>query len=149
MSYFHHNQKNYFGYIKFIPLWMLLVPVVLFSQNTIFVQVNNVSSDKGQVNVAVYDSEDFFLKFDGVVKAKSAPAQIGTVNLTLENLPAGDYALAIFHDKNGNDILDTNWLGIPKEKVAFSKSKMKTFGPPKYEECRFKVEGDTEISISF
>ncbi len=111
------------------------------------VNVYNVPSQEGNINVAVYDSDESFLKFEGVVKTESTEAQKGMVTLKIEDMPSGEYALAIFHDENGNDELDTNWLGIPKEKVAFSKAKMKTFGPPKYKECAFSVTSDFEISI--
>ncbi|SNY95247.1 DUF2141 domain-containing protein [Flagellimonas pacifica] len=124
-----------------------IVPVWLFSQNTISVKVHNVPSQEGKINVAVYDSDKTFLKFEGVVKTSSAEAEKGMVTLRIENIPAGEYALAVFHDENANDKLDTNWLGIPKEKVAFSKAKMHTFGPPKYKECVFSIDSDYEISI--
>ena len=128
-------------------LFFLLFPITLLSQNTISVNVYNVPSQDGNINVAVYDSDESFLKFEGVVKTESTEAQKGMVTLKIEDMPSGEYALAIFHDENGNDELDTNWLGIPKEKVAFSKAKMKTFGPPKYKECAFSVTSDFEISI--
>lgn len=128
-------------------LFFLLFPITLLSQNTISVNVYNVPSQDGNINVAVYDSDESFLKFEGVVKTESTEAQKGMVTLKIEDMPSGEYALAIFHDENGNDELDTNWLGIPKEKVAFSKAKMKTFGPPKYKECAFNVTSDFEISI--
>ncbi|RDY60040.1 DUF2141 domain-containing protein [Flagellimonas nanhaiensis] len=133
--------------MRIIFLCIVLVPLSMFSQNKISVHVNNVDSKLGQVNVAVYDSDDSFLTFDGVLKTESAPAEKGMVTLVIEDLPVGEYALAVFHDENGNDKLDTNWLGIPKERVAFSKAKMRTFGPPKYKECAFKVNSDYEISI--
>jgi len=127
----------------------LMLPIFAFSQNTISVNVYNVSSTEGSVNVAVYDSHETFLKFEGVVKTVSAAAATGMVTLAIHDMPSGEYALAVFHDENGNDELDTNWLGIPKERVAFSKAKMKNFGPPKYKECCFKVTKDTEVSITF
>lgn len=133
--------------MKLILLALVLAPVCLFSQNTISVHIKNVDSTKGHVNVAVYNSDDSFLSFDDVLKTKSVPAHKGVVNLLIEDLPMGEYALAVFHDENANGKLDTNWLGIPKEKVAFSKAKMKAFGPPKYKECAFKVTSDYEISI--
>lgn len=127
----------------------LIAPFFLFSQNTISVHVHNVPSTEGNVSVAVYDSDDTFLTFEGVFKTGTAQAKEGVVKLNIENIPPGEYAIAVFHDQNGNNILDTNWLGIPKEKVAFSKAKMKTFGPPKYKECCFRVLSDTEIDIVF
>lgn len=135
--------------MRILHLCLLLAPLSLLAQNTISVHIGNVPSTEGKVNLAVYNSDQTFLKFEEVMLAKSTPAQEGMVHLDLEDMPDGEYALAVFHDENGNDKLDTNWLGIPTEKVAFSKSKMKTFGPPGYKECCFKVVEDTEINITF
>ena len=126
---------------------LLLLPMLGLAQNTISVHVYNVASNKGRVNVAVYNSHDTFLSFEEVLTTDSVHAEEGMVTLTIPNLPSGEYALAVFHDENDNGKLDTNWLGIPKEKVAFSKAKMKTFGPPKYKECAFRITSDYEINI--
>ncbi len=133
--------------MRILTFSIFIIPVWLFSQNTISVKVHNVPSQDGNINVAVYNSDESFLKFDKVVKTGSIQAQEGMVALKIENMPAGEYALAVFHDENANNELDTNWLGIPTEKVAFSKGKMKTFGPPKYKECVFSVNSDYEINI--
>ena len=106
-----------------------------------------MATQKGSVNVAVYDSDESFLSFDRVLKTDSVAANEGSVEFNIPDLPPGEYALAVFHDENNNGKLDTNWLGIPKEKVAFSNAKMKTFGPPKYHECAFKMISDYEIHI--
>ena len=37
-----------------------------------------------------------------------------------DNLPAGDYAVAVIHDENRNAKLDRNFLGIPKEGFGFA-----------------------------
>ena len=133
--------------MRFFLFAFLLLPACLLSQNTISVLVNNVNSASGHVNVAVYDSDETFLSFDKVLATETVPANKGSVTLKIEDLPVGEYALAVFHDENNNGELDTNWLGIPKEKVAFSKGKMRTFGPPKYRDCAFKVTSDYEIII--
>ena len=119
-----------------------------FSQNQLSVMVHGVPQSKGKINVAVYNDAEGFLEFDKVYKCDSIAANKGVTKIAIDDLPIGEYALAIFYDENGNDKLDTNWMGIPKEKVAFSKAKMKTFGPPKYKECVFKVTSDTKIEIS-
>ena len=36
------------------------------------------------------------------------------------NLEPGDYAVAIYHDENGNGQLDKRLFGIPKEPYGFS-----------------------------
>ncbi|UII77398.1 DUF2141 domain-containing protein [Flagellimonas sp. HMM57] len=133
--------------MRFTCFSFFLIPAFLLSQHTITVNVTNIPSEEGNINVAVYDSDATFLKFEGVFKSGSTSAKKGKVSLKIDDIPTGKYAIALFYDKNGNDELDTNWLGIPKEKVAFSNAKMKTFGPPKYEECAFRVTSDFEIRI--
>lgn len=135
--------------MKTLFLGIALIPLCLFSQNTITVHIHNVGSKLGTINVAVYGSDDTFLSLDNAIKGISAPAHKGEVTLKIEDLRPGEYALAVYHDENGNGKLDTNWMGIPKEKVAFSKGKMHTFGPPKYSECTFAITSDYEIDIAF
>ncbi|GMN10286.1 hypothetical protein MTsPCn9_12990 [Croceitalea sp. MTPC9] len=127
---------------------LFLLPVVVFSQNQITLDVHDVPSSKGKISVAVYNTKEGFLKFDKVYKCDSIVAQKGITHIAIEDLPEGEYALAIFHDENGNNKLDTNWLGIPKEKVAFSNAKMRTFGPPAFKDCAFKLDKDTKINVS-
>ncbi len=126
---------------------LLLLPVFSFCQNTLHVSVEGVKTSNGNISVAVYDQEDGFLKFDKVFKSKSATAEKGKTTVIINDLPEGTYALAAFHDENTNDELDTNFIGIPKEPLGFSKGKMKTFGPPSFDECSFKLTSDHSISV--
>lgn len=132
---------------------LCIVPLLWFSQamaqHTITVEVHKVPQSEGKVSVALYDSADTFLKFDAVYAAESTDAIKGTIQVVLKDIPKGTYAIALFYDKNGNDKLDTNWMGIPKEKVAFSEAKMKLFGPPNFKECAFELQQDSTLSISF
>ncbi|WP_394747724.1 DUF2141 domain-containing protein [Spongiimicrobium salis] len=131
---------------RFCVLFLLL-PCFALAQNTLSVNVSGVKTSDGKISVAVYDTSEGFLKFDQVFKGTSASAQKGITNVVIDDLPDGEYALAVFHDKNANDELDTNWLGIPKEAIGFSKAKMKTFGPPRFKECAMKIDADAEITI--
>ena len=126
--------------MRLIPFLFLALPLSLFSQNTLSIEVSGVRNSEGQIMVAVYNSNDSFLSKDKVYKAGKTSATEGATKLSID-IPDGEYALAVFHDENANNELDTNWLGIPKEDVGFSIAKMKTFGPPRYKECKFRVEG--------
>jgi uncharacterized protein (DUF2141 family) len=64
-----------------------------------------------------------------------------------EDVPHGEYAIKIFHDENTNQKLDTNFVGIPKEKYG-SSNNVRAFGPPSYEDARFRFEEEaTTIEI--
>ena len=71
-------------------------------------------------------------------------AEVKVVNeqavVVFENVPHGDYALKLFHDENDNQKLDTNFVGMPKEKFGFSNDAMGRFGPPSFEQARFRFE---------
>ncbi|MET7028972.1 DUF2141 domain-containing protein [Sediminicola luteus] len=128
-------------------LLTMLFPIIAFSQNNLSIDVEGVASSEGRISVAVYNNSTGFLKFETVYRSDSTAAKKKKTNLVITNLPNGTYALAVFHDKNGNDKLDTNWLGIPKEAIGFSNAKMKTFGPPSFEDCAFNLEGDAQIRL--
>lgn len=130
-------------------LWLVIccVPAALFGQYRLEVVARGVETSEGFVQAALYREEGSFLKFDQVFRNASAPAQEGLTKVVLEDLPAGEYAIAIFHDENGNEELDTNWLGIPREPLGFSKTRMKTFGPPGFAECVVVVQADMTVEI--
>jgi len=128
-------------------LGLILISYSSFSQHTLHLTIMGVDSSEGYVCVALYTDDASFLKFDKVFKATSEKAKKDDTHLEINDIPNGKYAIAVFHDKNGNKELDTNFLGIPKETVAFSNAKMKTFGPPKFEECAFKVASNSTLTI--
>lgn len=133
----------------FFFLTLLILPFFLSAQTaTLEVEVLDVSSSEGDVLVALYKEEETFLKFEHVYRTEGVPAREGMTRVTIADLPLGQYALAIFHDENGNEELDTNFIGIPKEPLGFSNAKLKTFGPPGFKECVLDLQKDMVIQIT-
>lgn len=56
----------------------------------------------------------------------------------LTDIPAGTYALLVFLDENNNGFLDKNFIGIPRESVAFS-SGYRPKGPPSFKRAQFNL----------
>ena len=60
----------------------------------------------------------------------------------IENVPPGRYALLVYYDENGNDRIDRNFIGIPKEPLGFS-NRYQPKGPPSYSRAAFVLnEGE-------
>jgi uncharacterized protein (DUF2141 family) len=76
-------------------------------------------------------------------------ASKGDLEIVIHDLHAGKYAIASYHDENGNGKLDTNALGIPEEGYGFSNDARGTFGPPKFSEAAFDFDGKTDRAIVF
>ncbi len=106
-----------------------------------------LNQKSGKVYLAIFDNAGNFpdkapFSFSSVDVKNQNEAQI-----TLD-LPEGDYAAGVYLDENGNNTLDTNVLGIPKERFGFSKNPKIRFGLPSYQECEFRVdEQNTTQSI--
>jgi uncharacterized protein (DUF2141 family) len=58
-------------------------------------------------------------------------------------VPKGVYGISAFHDENSNEKLDTNFVGMPVEDYCASRNARGTFGPPSFDDAKFKYEGGT------
>ena len=101
------------------------------------VNVSNISQARGTIQVAVYGSEADFRKTP--LRGMREPATVGTVKIVVSDLPAGDYAVMVFQDLDGNDKLDTNLLGMPKEPWGGSLQGKSVFGAPGWSDAVFKL----------
>lgn len=103
------------------------------------VTVVGCSSDLGSIRVALFASAESFLKEP--LAAQVLTIRDGKGHWRIESLPAGFYAIAAVHDRNGNGKTDRNFLGLPKEPYGFSNRARRLVGPPRWEQARFKVSG--------
>ncbi len=95
------------------------------------VTVSGLRSGQGSVHVAVYDAADRFPK-DGESLADAVVAAVGEVTVKFKDLAAGKYALAVYHDENGNNEFDQGIFGVPLEGYGFSNNASVFFGPPDF-----------------
>jgi uncharacterized protein (DUF2141 family) len=94
--------------------------------------VAGLRSDKGMVRACVTTDRAHFPACDKDPKARHlSVAAGGGAALRFDDLPSGAYAVAIFHDENGNGRVDTRF-GIPTEGVGFSNNPRLLFGPPSF-----------------
>jgi uncharacterized protein (DUF2141 family) len=121
--------------------------------DTLTVRVNNIEK-AGEIHIAVYDNAEAF-EADRGEKGGAAPGitegtiemvEPGSVTYAYE-LPAGTYAIGIFHDVNLNNKMDNNFFGVPKEQYGFSNNARAFFGPPTFETAAFELKGATTQSI--
>jgi len=113
------------------------------------VHIEGLHSDRGQVICALFAAADDFPKRVDQAFARTT-AQIMARHATCEfpNVPAGIYAISVFHDENGNGKLDTNWLGIPREGVGASNNPKPRMGPPKFAAAKFQhSQGSMDVEI--
>ena len=104
------------------------------------VEIRGLTSGNGQVYIALYDKSEGWMKKG--LKSVSTPAAKDGVAYEFKDLPAGEYAISIHHDENGNGKFDTNLVGMPLEPYGFSNDAMGNYGPPTFEQAKFKLDTD-------
>jgi uncharacterized protein (DUF2141 family) len=67
---------------------------------------------------------------------------------TFSGIAPGTYAVALFHDENGDGKLDTNFMGVPREGVGVSNNKLRSFGPPRWDDAKFPLGADLVLDVS-
>ena len=108
------------------------------TRQEITVKINNLDNNKGSVYVALYNSETSFLsKGFKSVKVKIVDR---SCEVTFKNVPEGIYAISMFHDENGNNKMDSNFLGIPTEDYGCSNNAKGFMGPPKWKDAKFELK---------
>ncbi|MDP6376067.1 MAG: DUF2141 domain-containing protein [Pseudomonadales bacterium] len=135
----------------FGTLWSLLPPLLASTAtaDTLTVNIARVPSDDGKIMVAVLGSEQQFTDDSAPpVAATILAAKSGTVTYVVHDLTPGEYGVRVMHDQNENQKMDSNFVGMPKEPWGFSNNALGSFGPPSWQDVKFSVSGDTDITIN-
>ncbi|WP_066423925.1 DUF2141 domain-containing protein [Anabaena sp. 4-3] len=115
------------------------------------VVVNGIRHQKGQICFRVYDSAKGFPMSD-TSEVQSGCTRITGKSVTKHfyGLKPGTYAVAIVDDQNGNQKLDSDFFGIPKEGFGISNNPTVSIqtGTPKFSKSSFFVYKNTTINIS-
>jgi uncharacterized protein (DUF2141 family) len=106
------------------------------------VLVKGARSDKGTIEYAVYDRADTFPKDEGAIARGGVPADMEEARIVVKGLRPGRYAVAVFHDEDGDGRFDQGFLGIPLEDYGFSNNAAVFFGPPSFNDAAVTVGPD-------
>ncbi len=99
------------------------------------VDVVGLKNNKGDVHIALFDKPDHFPYHEGVRTEEEVSISKMQARAIFHDLKPGKYAIAVYHDENGNDEFDQGFLGIPLEDYGFSNGARAFLGPPSFEEA--------------
>jgi uncharacterized protein (DUF2141 family) len=117
---------------------------------SILISVKNIKNDKGQITVDLHgDNPDTFLKSGAKLARKRVPAVKGEMQICMPVEKPGVYAIALYHDRDGNEKLNKTWIGLPAEPYGVSRDAPARGGPPKHKEAAFEVAGpNTPMTVT-
>jgi uncharacterized protein (DUF2141 family) len=114
------------------------------------VEVTGFRNDKGQLGCSLWPGPEGFPRDDShILKHVWAPIKNAHGECVFAgNFPAGDYAVTLFHDENGNGKFDSNMIGYPLEGYGFSNNVVPQFSAPTFDQCKFHYDGKGWKQIS-
>jgi len=116
----------------------------------IHVNILDIRISKGTVACALFEAPggfpyEYLSSATNIMVIKVRKSQ---ARCDFEDIPQGNYALAVVHDENMNGKLDTNMLGIPKEGYGFSNDAKGLIGAPSFSAASFPYDGENlELTI--
>jgi uncharacterized protein (DUF2141 family) len=113
------------------------------------VELDGLKNKDGQVCLSLFSGSKGFPDREKNALQKQCIVNDGSpLSVTFKNLPLGSYAVAVLHDANQDNKINSNFLGIPTEGFGFSGNPAIISGPPKFNESAIVVTGSsTKIQI--
>jgi uncharacterized protein (DUF2141 family) len=121
----------------------------LFAQKfSLTVTASGFPDNVGQAYMGLYRAQDDFPVINKQYIGKVVAISKNSASVTYTNLVKGNYAVAVFHDRNKDGVLNTNLFGVPTEEYGFSNNARNTFSAPSFSAASFSVSAKKIISIN-
>lgn len=129
----------------------LIFSLVFLSQSQVgqyrlAVSITGLKPLKGELYISLHNRPEYFQVADSAFMKTKIAVKADSETVIFSHVPAGKYAVAVYHDENLNGKLDANEKGIPLEGYGFS-TRTKMPGRPKFEQAEFEVNGNDTIEV--
>ena len=114
------------------------------SHGDITVVITNIRGAEGEILISLYDkAEGFPNDRSAIIRTAVIPADAsGQVMTIFEDLPYGDYAIAVLHDEDASKGMTFGAFHLPKEGYCFSNNVKVRFKAPKFRKAKFTLDAE-------
>lgn len=134
---------------------VFVLVVVLVHSNwggTLILKVGHLRSFKGNLMVFLWNNADAYLMKNAadyrvivdLEKQENEPVE-GAIQVKIDELPDGAYAMMLYHDENKSYDFDRNFVGIPLEGYAFGNNAQPKLGAPKFQEAAINLNNSEVV----
>jgi len=92
------------------------------SHGRLSMSVTGARNDSGSMRCGLYSSADGFREPGREMRGVAAPIKNGQATCVFNAVPAGTYAVAVFHAEHNETQMETGLFGKPKQGYGFSNS---------------------------
>ena len=104
------------------------------------VAVVGLRNDRGQVSCNLFTDPQQYPR-GAAFKEVRASIHKGSALCVFTDVPAGKYAMVVYHDENENGHFDRNAFGMPMEGYGFSNNAAPLFDAPNFTAAAFDYDG--------
>ncbi|MCD6597988.1 MAG: DUF2141 domain-containing protein [Bacteroidales bacterium] len=134
---------------------LLLVSFILISSGAkpppqkyqLTLKVTGIKEIKGGLVIGLYNNQKAWLKKGKEFSKKTIKITAKKESIVFDNIPAGNYAISLFHDENMDGKVNKSLIGIPKEGYGFSNNVKPRLKAPSFKHASFTLSNDTTIQI--
>jgi uncharacterized protein (DUF2141 family) len=116
-------------------------------QAKIVASITGLRNDKGVCRACLFTSAASFAGDGAPYKCSTVGVRSKMAEVSFTDVPAGTYAMSVFHDSNNNNAMDKNFLGIPKEGYGASGNKLPFAAAPVFKDNKFVVAINTTTHL--
>jgi len=118
----------------------------------LIIEVEGVRNAEGLIRLALYDRAEDYPSKGKAIATEDVAAESGSMTFIIPGLAPGSYAIALFHDEDGDNNFDQNFIGIPTEGYGFSMDAKAFLGAPSFSEAAFALGdggGTTTVTVVY
>jgi len=139
-------------YVLLLVIADILAPIShIHAQSTcVKVEISGFRTTTGKLYVSIYKDQASFLKIGketatNVVRVNKNDSLIQTC---FSGLAPGWYAIALYHDEDDNNQMNSGLFGIPLEPYGLSNNFRPRFSYPKFIQCSFYVPDHEQKEVA-
>lgn len=119
---------------------LLLIVLLQTPSGKITATIENPRDAKGKILCNLHNSAAAFPGKSKVQGRSIVATQVSSKTVCeFLNVPAGTWAVSVLHDENGNETMDSNFLGMPKEGYGVSNNVLSSMSAPKWDDAKFVI----------
>jgi uncharacterized protein (DUF2141 family) len=117
---------------------LLAVSSLSLMAQTLNIKIENIRNSKGRIYLGFFRDNPSFQEEKPFLEKRFSKDSVENGSLSVQvTIPQGLYGIVLLDDENNNDLMEYNWLGIPREGFGFSDFYLKGFRRPVFSDFDF------------
>jgi uncharacterized protein (DUF2141 family) len=106
----------------------------------ISIEIKGLKNTDGQIMISINRGPEGWPEENFIEQRLIPTFTAPNFTVVFEDMPYGNYAVGVLHDKDKNGEMTKNFIGMPKEAFGFTRDYNVVFRAPHYEEANFDAE---------